>query len=134
MGYCSQNTGTAAIIENRLRREGATVLNYQVDHGSGVSILNEIREASDRCSCGIFLFAENDPLEGKNNSAAPRDNVVFESGYFMNSKGPDRCLVIRQGNAKMPADLSGAVYIPLADANDISSIETRLTCFLKENL
>lgn len=134
LGYCSQNAGTAALIENRLTREGATVLNYMMDFRTGGSILNEIAEASTRCSSGIFLFAENDPLEGSDGSAAPRDNVVFEAGYFMNSKGPDRCLIIREGNAKMPADLGGAIYLHLKSPGDIAPIESRLTRFLNENL
>jgi hypothetical protein len=134
LGYCSQNAGTAALIENRLTRQGATVLNYMMDFRAGVSILNEISEASARCSAGIFLFSENDPLEGRDAGAAPRDNVVFEAGYFMSSKGPDRCLIIRQGNSKMPADLGGAIYLYLKDPGDIASIEGRLTRFLDENL
>jgi predicted nucleotide-binding protein len=105
-----------------------------MDFRAGVSILNEISEASARCSAGIFLFSENDPVEGKDAGAAPRDNVVFEAGYFMSSKGPDRCLIIRQGSAKMPADLGGSIYLHLKDAGDIASIEGRLARFLDENL
>ncbi len=134
LGYCSQNAGTAALIENRLIREGATVRNYQMDFRAGVSILNEIQEAAIECSCGIFLFAENDPLEGDQDIAAPRDNVVFEAGYFMNAKGPERCLIIRQGHAKMPADLGGAIYVALDSPNDVSPIERRLSSFLEDNL
>src|ERR1019366_5085833 len=134
LGYCSQNVGTAAMIEMYLRREGATVLNYNMDFRAGVSILEEISEACKTCSGGVFLFGENDPLEGKAGGAAPRDNVVFAAGYFMSSKGPDRCLIVRIGDAKMPADLGGAIYLHLADPNDISPIETRLRRFLSENL
>ena len=134
LGYCSQNAGTAALIENRLTREGATVLNYAMDFRVGTSILDEIASASAGCSAGIFLFAENDPLQGIDGGAAPRDNVVFEAGYFMNSKGPERCLIIREGNAKMPADLGGAIYLHLKGPGDIASIESRLKRFLEDNL
>lgn len=134
LGYCSQNAGTAALIENRLTRAGATVVNYMMDFRSGTSILNEIASAAACCSAGIFLFAENDPLEGAAGEAAPRDNVVFEAGYFMNAKGPERCLIIREGNAKMPADLGGAIYLHLKGPGDIASIESRLTKFLNDNL
>jgi hypothetical protein len=134
LGYCSQNIGTAAVIENRLTREGATVLNYMMDFRSGTSILNEIAAAADTCSAGIFLFSENDPLDGVDGGAAPRDNVVFEAGYFMNSKGPERCLIVREGKAKMPADLGGAIYLHLNGPGDIASIESRLTKFLNDNL
>jgi hypothetical protein len=133
LGYCSQNQGVAAVIENRLMRSGATVLNYQMDFRAGVSILNEIEAAAARCSCGIFLFGTNDPLEGTDGGAAPRDNVVFEAGYFMNAKGPERCLIIREGNAKMPADLGGAIYMQVKNS-DIAPIESRLERFLRDNL
>src|SRR6185503_14880113 len=134
LGYCSQNIGTAALIENRLTGEGATVHNYMMDFRAGTSILYEIASAASCCSAGIFLFAENDPLEGVDGGAAPRDNVVFEAGYFMNSKGPERCLIIREGKAKMPADLGGAIYLHLNGPGDIASIESRLTGFLNNNL
>jgi hypothetical protein len=134
LGYCSQNVGTAALIENRLTREGATVLNYMMDFRAGTSILNEIAAASACCSAGIFLFSGNDPLEGVDGGAAPRDNVVFEAGYFMNAKGPDRCLIIREGNAKMPADLGGAIYLRLKSPGEIAAIESQLTRFLENNL
>lgn len=80
------------------------------------------------------MFAENDPLEGSEEAAAPRDNVVFEAGYFIGTKGPDRCVIVRQGEAKMPADLGGAIYLHLAEAHDVAPIETRLTRFVEENL
>jgi predicted nucleotide-binding protein len=82
----------------------------------GVSILNEIEAPAARCSCGIFLFGKNDPLQGMDGGAAPRDNVVFEVGYFMNAKSPDRCLIIREDNAKMPADLGGAIYMQIKNS------------------
>ena len=86
------------------------------------------------CSCGVFLFSEDDPLEGIHGGAAPRDNVVFEAGYFMSSKGPERCLIIRHGEAKMPADVGGSIYVHLDKAADIASIEGRLARFLTRNL
>jgi len=133
LGYCSQNVGAAALIENRLSRAGARVLNYQMDFRSGVSILSEIENAARKCSCGIFLFGNNDPLEGVGEGAAPRDNVVFEAGYFMNAKGADRCLILREENAKMPADIGGAIYLQFQGLN-IAPIETRLEKFLSDNL
>jgi predicted nucleotide-binding protein len=104
-----------------------------MDFQSGVSILHEIENAAALCSAGIFLFAENDPLSGSDSAAAPRDNVVFEAGYFMKAKGPSRCLIVRQGKAKMPADVGGAIYLQVQNS-DITPIETRLSRFLDENL
>ena len=134
LGYCSKSVGTAAQIQIRLERLGATVVNWAMDFRAGESILSEIESARTRCTFGVFLFTEDDPLEGINGGAAPRDNVVFEAGYFMSVKGAEKCLIIREGEAKMPADLGGAIYVHLKNRDDVSTIEGRLANFLTENL
>jgi hypothetical protein len=134
LGYCSKSVGTAAQIQLRLEKLGASVLNWAMDFRAGGSILSEIENARAACSCGVFLFSEDDPLEGTPGEAAPRDNVVFEAGYFISSKSPDRCLIIRQGEAKMPADVGGAIYVHLSKTADVNSIEGRLGDFLTRNL
>lgn len=59
---------------------------------------------------GIFLFTKDNPLVGiDENQASPRDNVVFEAGYFMHAKGKERTLIIREEGTKMPADLGGNI-------------------------
>ena len=105
-----------------------------MDFRSGASILYELEAARTACSCGIFLFSEDDPLDGVPGGAAPRDNVVFEAGHFIFSKGPTRCLIIRQGDAKMPADLGGSIYVALDKAGSVTAIEGRLAQFLEMNL
>lgn len=134
LGYCSKNAGLAAQIQLRLERAGARVRNWAMDFRSGSSILEEIEAARMQCSAGVFLFAENDPLAGAAGAAAPRDNVVFEAGYFMAAKGPRRCLVVREGEAKMPADLGGAIYLQLDRSGGIASIEARLAEFVEATL
>ena len=63
--------------------------------------------------------------------AAPRDNVVFEAGYFMHAVGKERTLIIREEGAKMPADVGGAIYLDLKDRNNTASIETALRKFIR---
>jgi predicted nucleotide-binding protein len=92
LGYCSKSAGVAAQIQLRLEKAGASVHNWAMDFRAGGSILSEIENARAICSCGVFLFSEDDPLEGSPGVAAPRDNVVFEAGYFMSSKGSERCM------------------------------------------
>jgi predicted nucleotide-binding protein len=59
---------------------------------------------------------------------------VFEAGYFMSAKGPKRSLIIRHGEAKMPADLDGYIRVQLSKTADVGSIERRLEDFLSRNL
>ena len=131
LGYCSKSAGTAAQIQLLLERHGATVRNWAMDFRAGVSILGEIEAARKDCSHGIFLFSEDDPLEGASGGAAPRDNVVFEAGYFISSKGTSRCLIIRENDAKIPADLGGSIYVQLNKSEGVVAIEGRLIQFLE---
>ena len=94
-----------------------------------------IAAAAAISSAGIFLFTQDDFLEeSPGDRAAPRDNVVFEAGYFTQSKGRERVLVVREQGTKMPADVGGNIYLPLANRRDISSIETQLRSFVEKRV
>ena len=134
LGYCSKSADVAARIQLIIERAGASVLNWAMDFRAGGSILNEIKKACETCSCGVFIFSEDDFLEGTYEVAAPRDNVIFEAGYFMSSKGPERCLIVRLGEAKMPADIGGNIYISLKKGDDASFIEGQLWRFISNNI
>ena len=133
LGYCSASTATARAIKRYLVEQGVTVLDWQSDFPPGQNILQQIGRASDRCSAGIFLFTRDDELATPGNeqgAAVPRDNVVFEAGYFIHAKGKDRVLVVREQGAKMPADLGGDIYAALPDRNHIGPILESLRRFV----
>jgi hypothetical protein len=133
-GYCSKSAELATKIQASIESIGATVHNWEMNFRAGESILGEISTASSHCSCGLFLFSEDDRYEGAADVVAPRDNVIFESGYFMSTRGHDRCLIIRHGEAKMPADLGGTIYLQLQRGSDVSTIESRLHRYLRDQL
>lgn len=131
LGYCTKARAFAAEIETILTRTGATVHNWAMDFGVGSSILEEIATARELCSRAIFIFSEDDPLQGTKGQAAPRDNVVFEAGYFISAKGAQNSLIIRVGRAKMPADLGGSIYLNVPSMSDGPRIiEARLRDFV----
>jgi predicted nucleotide-binding protein len=109
-----------------------TVLDWQSDFPPGQNILQQIGRAGDRCSAGIFLFTRDDELASPSDEheAVPRDNVVFEAGYFIHAKGKERVLVVREQGAKMPADLGGDIYALLPDRNHIGPILETLRRFV----
>lgn len=134
LGYCSKASNTANTINLFLKKLNVNVLDW-VDFSAGGNILDEIERASSITSAGIFLFTQDDFLEeAQADRAAPRDNVVFEAGYFTQSKGRERVLIIREEGVKMPADVGGNIYLPLKNRNDISSIETQLRSFVEKRL
>jgi hypothetical protein len=126
LGYSGASTPTAVLLREFLENDiGATVLDWQRDFKPGRSILEEIEEARVRCTLGVFLFTKDDMLgaAGSVTQAAPRDNVVFEAGYFVSAKGKARVLIIREKDAKMPADLGGDIYAPLDDRSNLQPVQ-----------
>lgn len=134
-GYSSQAKNTAQSILLFLNKQNIKVKDWSMDFQSAGTILDEIQRAADESLGGIFLFTKDDELKsGDLSYAAPRDNVIYEAGFFTNSKGRERVLIIREEGAKMPADVGGAIYLSLKDRNDTSTIETQLMKFIQDRL
>ena len=132
LGYCGSSRATAVKIKTFLTGKlGLSVLDWNTDFDLSTTILEQIELASIRCGAGIFLFTKDDPLAdtGGKDKAVPRDNVVFEAGFFSAIKGKARVLIIRESDAKMPADLGGDIYASLHDKRDIEPIKTALRKF-----
>jgi predicted nucleotide-binding protein len=146
LGYCGSSARLARKIKSFIvRSTGATVLDWQTDFAMGRTILDQISEAGRRCNAGIFIFTKDDMVSEaevkrrlrsrkriaqSQELAIPRDNVVFEAGYFMSLKGPGRVLIVREEGTKMPADLGGQIYTALQDRSDITLIKNDLLRFI----
>jgi hypothetical protein len=133
LGYASASAQTAGLIKTFLQDLGVSVLDWQFDFIPGRTILNQIEQAAARSIGGIFLFTKDDDLADQAGGivAVPRDNVVFEAGYFVGLKGKNNVLIIREAGCKLPADLGGDIYAALPAQGDIRSIERTLKGFLK---
>ncbi|MCB1901827.1 MAG: nucleotide-binding protein [Rhodocyclaceae bacterium] len=132
LGYCSSSSATAAAIKRYLTSLGARVLDWQSDFIPGRTIIDQIEQAAARSIGGIFLFTKDDDLADPDGAthSVPRDNVVFEAGYFSGLKGKRNVLIVREVGSKMPADLGGDIYASLVDKKDIAPIERTLAAFL----
>lgn len=135
-GYCGSARSAAVEIQRYIERDlKVPVVDYAMDFLAGGTILEQIERAARECTCGIFLFTKDDPLVSTmEDKAAPRDNVVFEAGYFMRAKGRRRTLIIRETGAKMPADVGGIIYIALENRDNVSAVHRALQKFLSDNL
>jgi hypothetical protein len=136
LGYCSAAKDTAtALIKYMKGMPDVFVVDYTVDFRPGPTILEEIERVSKECSVGVFLFTKDDEFgEGTDSHAAPRDNVIWEAGYFIHAKGKHRVLIIREEGAKMPADLGGVIYLPLKDRRKIGQVKKQIRRFLDTSL
>lgn len=134
LAYSSKARATANDILKFLDSRGIAVCDWELDFAAGATILDEIRDASRRCLGAIMLLTRDDNLMGEENFAAPRDNVIFEMGMFMEAKGRERVLVIREEGAKMPADIGGGIYLSLRNRDDITPIHLRLLDFIEKRI
>lgn len=133
LGYCSSSQDTAAAVSRFLKSLGVTVLDWKEDFIPGRTILEQIEAAAARTVAGIFLFTKDDDLADPNarDKAAPRDNVVFEAGYFIGLKGKSNVLIVREQGSKMPADLGGDIYASLKDKADLAEVERTIEAFVR---
>jgi hypothetical protein len=133
IGYSSQARATANEVTRYLTEKlDLSVLDWR-NFQPGKVVMNAIEEAECLTACGIFLFMADDFLKGGESlRGAPRDNVVYEAGYFAGAKGREHTVIIREPDAKVPSDLAGVLYLELSDRNDISKIETKLGAYLND--
>jgi predicted nucleotide-binding protein len=135
LAYSSKARATANDIEKFLSSRGVSVRDWEIDFAPGGTILDELIDASKACLGAIMLLTKDDELlVGEESHAAPRDNVIFEMGLFMEAKGRERVLVIREEGAKMPADIGGGIYLSLRDRNDIAPIHSKLLDFIEKRI
>jgi hypothetical protein len=134
LGYSGSSKGTAHNLKRFLEKDlNVTVLDWRTDFAPSRFILQQIEAAAARCNAGIFLFTKDDPItnETQTYKAVPRDNVVFEAGYFISAKGKENVLIILENGAKMPADLGGDIYAPLDDKSDLEQVEDTVRKFIE---
>jgi hypothetical protein len=133
LGYSTQASDVAVrirtMIEARLKLR---VFDWRRDFIPSESIWDSIARAEQTTTCGVFLFMEDDEIKsGKNELRAPRDNVIYEAGYFAGAKGRSKTIIIHEKSAKLPTDLDGIIHIPLESRNKIGDVEKALAAHLK---
>jgi len=134
LGYSSQ----AAEVAERIRKFLINTLKLRIfdwkpDSSPGDAIWEWIERAERLTDCGIFLFMADDKLTaGKTVELAPRDNVIYEAGYFAGAKGRKNSLIILEEGARIPTDLGGILYLSLRSREDISPITTRMRKYLEQ--
>jgi predicted nucleotide-binding protein len=134
LAYSSKARATANDIGKFISSRGILVRDWEIDFAPGATILDELLKASKSCLGAIMLLTKDDEFLGEESFAAPRDNVIFEMGLFMEAKGRERVLVVREEGAKMPADIGGGIYLPLRDRNDITPIQMKLIDFIDKRI
>lgn len=86
------------------------ILSEQTNRGR--TIIEKFEEYSD-VGGAICLFTSDDLGRSKKDNqdqVRARQNVVFETGYFMGKLGRNHTIILADKGVDMPSDLSGVVY------------------------
>ena len=81
-------------------------------------ILEKFIEESNHSKFAIILFTPDDIgyLESKpEEEHRPRQNVIFELGYFIHKLGKEKVCVLKKGDVKELSDFKGILYTPYDD-------------------
>ncbi|GAA1697450.1 hypothetical protein GCM10009808_13650 [Microbacterium sediminicola] len=98
-----------AVQENLERDAEVTVWTQGVMRISRDTIAS-LRAELEASDFGVFVIGPDDVLVSRGEeSAAPRDNVIFELGMFAGYLGMDRSFIVRPrgSDVKLPSDLAG---------------------------
>jgi predicted nucleotide-binding protein len=108
------------------RRVGVDVVILSERPNRGRSILTKFREEADGAAFAVVLLTGDDlghlrpelvPV-GEDAPVAirrPRQNVLFEMGFFIGQLGVERVCALVAPGVERPSDYDGVVYVPLDD-------------------
>jgi hypothetical protein len=134
LAYSSKGSDAGNAIHKYLVKAGVAVRDWELDFAPGATILSELLDATRGCLGAIMVLTKDDEHAGDQPLAAPRDNVIFEMGLFMEAKGRDKVLVVREEGAKMPADIGGGIYVSLQNPKDVTPIHSKIDSFVANRL
>jgi CRP/FNR family cyclic AMP-dependent transcriptional regulator len=102
----------AECIRSGLQHEDAVVLIWSDDHifPAGGYPIEALEAGVNDCDFGIAIAQPDDLVRSRDRtSSTPRDNVIFELGFFMSRLGRARSLLLvpRGEDVKLPSDFKG---------------------------
>ena len=89
---------------------------------SGTTI-DDLQAAANRADFAAFLFAPDDVVVSRDvEFYAPRDNTIFELGFFMGNLDRSRTFIIKEHSSeiKIPTDLLNITPITYVNGRDVS--------------
>jgi predicted nucleotide-binding protein len=108
------------------RRVGLDVVILSERPNQGRSILTKFREEADGATFAVVLMTPDDlghlrpgllphGAPAPQAQPRPRQNVIFELGFFIGQLGVERVCALVPPGVERPSDYDGIVYVPLDD-------------------
>lgn len=130
IGYSSQAYHIAMELKEHIERvfPMVDVIDWKWDFKLGQILYEEIKRACDKSHAAIFLVTKDDTQVISTNSfrQTPRDNIIFEYGYFSGRIGIDKTILVVEADTKVPSDLGGILFVHMADRNNLGNVKIDL--------
>lgn len=106
-------------VVNLLREWGCIPITLREQPNIGRTLIEKFEEHANADYAVVLLTADDKGALAteRNHLPRPRQNVVFEMGYFIGRMTRERVCALYQEGVELPSDLAGIVYVPL-DSND----------------
>ena len=128
VGSSKEGLPVARAIQQNLDHEAEVILWSQGVFGLSVGTLETLVDKSRQFDFAVLVLTPDDMAFSHGESTAvPRDNVVFELGFFIGCLGRSRTFIVydRTSGIKLPSDLAGittATYTPPEAGSLISAL------------
>ncbi|HVT05779.1 MAG TPA: TIR domain-containing protein [Thermoanaerobaculia bacterium] len=112
-------------LQNTLGLPEPMVLSEQPSRG--LTLIEKFEHYADDCDVVFALFTPDDFKEVNSVTGRPRQNVVFEYGYFIGRLGrrSGRVFLLYKQGADIPSDLKGVVYVDVTNGVEAAGEQIR---------
>lgn len=104
-------------VARLIERQGIKPIILSEQTNRGATIIEKIESNSD-VQAAVCLFTADDFGKGRNeqcDNLRARQNVIFETGYFIGKLGRQRTVIISDKEIELPSDLQGVVYTNISE-------------------
>ena len=112
---------------------GLEVIVLQKDTSKGKTVMEKLEEYANEVGFVFVILTPDDvgmaaanyrtektalkyEIEFDALKSRPRQNVIFEFGYFAGKLGRSKICYMKRGNPELPSDIEGIVYIPFQES------------------
>lgn len=122
----TEQLGFASKVADALSRLGHVPIRWWTSFDPSTYNLEALEEALQKADAGVFLcFGDDQATIRDNQQIIPRDNVIFELGFFLSALGRRRCFVVAPSDnqLRLPTDLAGLTRVcATSDPDSIASL------------